>query len=196
MRKSKRMIALVLVLVMVLSSITFSSGSSQAEGDSNSGNDIVLNFPESEKNNVDLSNYGLSVKNKSDGKEVADVTSYATATDAKGNKIVITDRKLTNGTTYIAEVTSSDWAGYKYKAEFKYNGKGQSVTLDKYLTKVTIKFDKKYTDITFQDGDFIVFGPESRGLPQEYVTQENAITIPMVEGQRSLTLSKTVAIVA
>lgn len=153
MRKSKRMIALVLVLVMVLSSITFSSGSSQAEGDSNSGNKIVLNFPESEKNNVDLSNYGLLVKNKSDGKDVSDVTSYATATDAEGNKIVITDRKLTNGTTYIAEVTSSDWAGYKYKAEFKYNGKGQSVALDKYLTKVTIKFDKKYTDITVTTGD-------------------------------------------
>lgn len=153
MRKSKRMIALVLVLVMVLSSITFSSGSSQAEGDSNSGNKIVLNFPESEKNNVDLSNYELLVKNKSDGKDVSDVTSYATATDAEGNKIVITDRKLTNGTTYIAEVTSSDWAGYKYKAEFKYNGKGQSVALDKYLTKVTIKFDKKYTDITVTTGD-------------------------------------------
>lgn len=155
MRKSKRMIALVLVLVMVLTSITFSSGSSQAEGDTNSGNDIVLNFPESEKNNVDLSNYGLSVKNKSDGKEVADVTSYATATDAKGNKnkIVIADRKLTNGTTYVAEVTSSNWTGYKYKAEFKYDGKGQSVTLDKYLTKVTINFDKKYTDITVTTGD-------------------------------------------
>lgn len=153
MRKSKRMIALVLVLVMVLSSITFSSGSSQAEDDTNSGNKIVLNFPESEKNNVDLSNYGLLVKNKSDGKDVSDVTSYATATDAEGNKIVITDRKLTNGTTYIAEVTSSDWAGYKYKAEFKYNGKGQSVALDKYLTKVTIKFDKKYTDITVTTGD-------------------------------------------
>lgn len=155
MRKSKRMIALVLVLVMVLTSITFSSGSSQAEDDTNSENDIVLNFPESEKNNVDLSNYGLSVKNKSDGKEVADVTSYATATDAKGNKnkIVIADRKLTNGTTYVAEVTSSNWTGYKYKAEFKYDGKGQSVTLDKYLTKVTIKFDKKYTDITVTTGD-------------------------------------------
>lgn len=155
MRKSKRMIALVLVLVMVLTSITFSSGSSQAEDDTNSGNDIVLNFPESEKNNVDLSNYGLSVKNKSDGKEVADVTSYATATDAKGNKnkIVIADRKLTNGTTYVAEVTSSNWTGYKYKAEFKYDGKGQSVTLDKYLTKMTIKFDKKYTDITVTTGD-------------------------------------------
>lgn len=147
MRKSKRMIALVLVLVMVLSSITFSSGSSQAEGDSNSGNKIVLNFPESEKNNVDLSNYGLLVKNKSDGKDVSDVTSYATATDAEGNKIVITDRKLTNGTTYVAEVTSSNWTGYKYKAEFKYDGKGQSVTLDKYLTMVTIKLDQEYNDI-------------------------------------------------
>lgn len=149
MRKSKRMIALVLVLVMVLSSITFSSGSSQAEGDSNSGNDIVLNFPESEKNNVDLSNYGLSVKNKSDGKDVSDVTSYATATDAEGNKnkIVIADRKLTNGTTYVAEVTSSNWTGYKYKAEFKYDGKGQSVTLDKYLTKVTITLNQEYVDI-------------------------------------------------
>lgn len=147
MRKSKRMIALVLVLVMVLSSITFSSGSSQAEGDSNSGNKIVLNFPESEKNNVDLSNYELLVKNKSDGKDVSGVTSYATATDAEGNKIVITDRKLTNGTTYVAEVTSSNWTGYKYKAEFKYDGKGQNVTLDKYLTMVTIKLDQEYNDI-------------------------------------------------
>lgn len=153
MRKSKRMIALVLVLVMVLSSITFSSGSSQAEGDSNSGKNIVLNFPESEKNNVDLSNYGLLVKNKSDGKDVSDVTSYATATDAEGNKIVITDRKLTNGTTYVAEVTSSNWTGYKYKAEFKYDGKGQSVALDKYLTKVTINFNKEYTDITVTTSD-------------------------------------------
>ena len=61
---------------------------------------------------------------------------------------------------------------------------------------LTTKSKKKYTDIKFLDGDFIVFGPESRGLPQEYVTQENAITIPMVEGQRSLNLSNSVAIVA
>ena len=61
---------------------------------------------------------------------------------------------------------------------------------------LTTKSKKKYTDITFKDGDFIVFGPESRGLPQEYVTQESAITIPMKEGQRSLNLSNYVAIVA
>ena len=61
---------------------------------------------------------------------------------------------------------------------------------------LTTKSKKKYTDIQFKDGDFIVFGPETRGLPQEYVTRDTAVTIPMKEGQRSLNLSKSVAIVA
>lgn len=59
---------------------------------------------------------------------------------------------------------------------------------------LTTKSKKKYTDVEFKDGDFLVFGPESRGLPSEYVTQESAITLPMVEGQRSLNLSNSVAI--
>ena len=59
---------------------------------------------------------------------------------------------------------------------------------------LTTKSKKKYTDIEFQEGDFLVFGPETRGLPQEYVTQESAITLPMKEGQRSLNLSNSVAI--
>lgn len=61
---------------------------------------------------------------------------------------------------------------------------------------LTTKSKKKYSNVEFKDGDFIVFGPESRGLPQEYVTQETAVTIPMKEGQRSLNLSNSVAIVA
>ena len=61
---------------------------------------------------------------------------------------------------------------------------------------LTTKSKKKYTDIRFKENDFIVFGPESRGLPQEYVTQETAITIPMIEGQRSLNLANSVAITA
>ena len=61
---------------------------------------------------------------------------------------------------------------------------------------LTTKSKKKYTDIEFKDGDFIVFGPESRGVPQEYVTSDTAITIPMKEGQRSLNLSNSVAITA
>ena len=61
---------------------------------------------------------------------------------------------------------------------------------------LTTKSKKKYTDIQFKDGDFIVFGPETRGLPQEYVTRDTAVTIPLKEGQRSLNLSNSVAIVA
>ena len=59
---------------------------------------------------------------------------------------------------------------------------------------LTTKSKKKYTDIEFKEGDFIVFGPETRGLPQEYVTRDTAITLPMKEGQRSLNLSNSVAI--
>ena len=61
---------------------------------------------------------------------------------------------------------------------------------------LTTKTKRKYTAIEFKDGDFIVFGPESRGLPAEYVTADTALTIPMKEGQRSLNLSNSVAIVA
>ena len=61
---------------------------------------------------------------------------------------------------------------------------------------LTTKTKKKYTDIEFKEGDFIVFGPETRGLPEEYVKKDTALTIPMKEGQRSLNLSNSVAIVA
>ena len=61
---------------------------------------------------------------------------------------------------------------------------------------LTTKTKRLYTEIEFKDGDFIVFGPESRGLPAQYVTSESALTIPMKEGQRSLNLSNSVAIVA
>ena len=42
----------------------------------------------------------------------------------------------------------------------------------------------------------LCFGPETRGLPDKYVTDSHARTIPMKEGQRSLNLSNSVAIVA
>ena len=61
---------------------------------------------------------------------------------------------------------------------------------------LTTKTNRLYTDIKFKDGDFIVFGPETRGLPEVYVKDNNALTIPMKECQRSLNLSNSVAIVA
>ena len=59
---------------------------------------------------------------------------------------------------------------------------------------LTTKSKKLYTDVEYKEGDFVVFGPESRGLPQEYVTRDTAVTIPMIKEQRSLNLSNSVAI--
>ena len=59
---------------------------------------------------------------------------------------------------------------------------------------LTTKSKKLYTDVKYKDGDFLVFGPETRGLPNEYVKRDTAVTIPMKEGQRSLNLSNSVAI--
>lgn len=63
-----------------------------------------------------------------------------------------------------------------------------------YLTTKTKNY---YTDVKFKDGDFLVFGPESRGIPEDLLFSkgEKSITIPMQENQRSLNLSNSVAIV-
>jgi len=70
----------------------------------------------------------------------------------------------------------------------------QTENPDSNFYYLTTKSKKLYTDIEYKDGDFIVFGPETRGLPSEYVTRDTAVTIPMKEGQRSLNLSNSVAI--
>ncbi len=62
---------------------------------------------------------------------------------------------------------------------------------------LTTKTKNLYTKAKFKDGDFLVFGPETRGLP-EYLLKEKSqynLTIPMQDGQRSLNLSNSVAVV-
>ncbi|WP_202081513.1 tRNA (uridine(34)/cytosine(34)/5-carboxymethylaminomethyluridine(34)-2'-O)-methyltransferase TrmL [Caldalkalibacillus salinus] len=56
---------------------------------------------------------------------------------------------------------------------------------------------KTYTEISYQDGDFFVFGKETTGIPQSILDEhkENWVNIPMsVEHVRSLNLSNTAAI--
>ena len=62
---------------------------------------------------------------------------------------------------------------------------------------LTTKTKNLYTDAKFKDGDFLVFGPETRGLPEQLLEDKSqyALTIPMQNGQRSLNLSNSVAIV-
>ena len=60
------------------------------------------------------------------------------------------------------------------------------------------KSQKKYSDVTYPDGSFIVFGKESYGLSETILKNnyENCIRIPMNEKARSLNLSNSVAIIA
>ena len=62
----------------------------------------------------------------------------------------------------------------------------------------TTKTDKVYTKIKYQKGDFLVFGPETRGIPEDILkANENfCATIPMRKETRSLNLSNSVAIAA
>ena len=63
---------------------------------------------------------------------------------------------------------------------------------------LTTKTNKKYTDTVFNQGDFLVFGPETRGIPEDILKMNSSfcLTIPMKKETRSLNLSNSVAIVA
>ena len=61
----------------------------------------------------------------------------------------------------------------------------------------TTKAEKKYTDVSFSENDFIMFGKESAGIPEEILVEnrESCIRIPMLPDIRSLNLSNSAAIV-
>ncbi len=66
------------------------------------------------------------------------------------------------------------------------------------LFALTTKGHSLYSDTSFQAQDFLVFGPETRGLPANILNSlppEQKLYLPMQEKSRSLNLSNTVAIV-
>lgn len=62
----------------------------------------------------------------------------------------------------------------------------------------TTKTTRRYTDIFYEDGDVLVFGKETRGLPEDLLRnhEESTITIPMREDlSRSLNLANAANII-
>lgn len=61
----------------------------------------------------------------------------------------------------------------------------------------TTKGQNTYADAKFEDNDYILFGKETKGLPEEllYKNPDYCIRIPMIDEARSLNLSNSVAIV-
>lgn len=58
------------------------------------------------------------------------------------------------------------------------------------------KAAKTHSDVTYREGDFLVFGKETRGLPEPLLAEhyKDAVRIPMIGEIRSLNLANSVAI--
>src|SRR4051812_13266024 len=62
-----------------------------------------------------------------------------------------------------------------------------------FSTRARLRFDT----VVYREGDALLFGPESRGLPDEVLarlSEASRVRLPMREGQRSLNLSNAVAV--
>ena len=61
----------------------------------------------------------------------------------------------------------------------------------------TTKAHRIYSDVSYENNAYIMFGKESAGIPEEILVEneETCIRIPMLEEIRSLNLSNSVAIV-
>lgn len=62
---------------------------------------------------------------------------------------------------------------------------------------LTTKGDRIYSKVNYEEGDYLIFGKETFGLPERILKNnyDKCIRIPMKEGARSLNLSNAVAIV-
>ena len=66
------------------------------------------------------------------------------------------------------------------------------------LLAVSTRGCTRYDSVVYQDGDALLFGPETRGLPQEIIDglpEEQRLRLPMRPGNRSLNLSNAVAVI-
>lgn len=72
----------------------------------------------------------------------------------------------------------------------------ESAHVDERFFYLTTKAKRPYYEADFQAGDFLVFGRETKGLPEPLLAEraESCLTIPM-RGARSLNLATAVAIV-
>ncbi|MEW5757610.1 MAG: tRNA (uridine(34)/cytosine(34)/5-carboxymethylaminomethyluridine(34)-2'-O)-methyltransferase TrmL [Pseudomonadota bacterium] len=66
------------------------------------------------------------------------------------------------------------------------------------LYGLTTKATRNYADVQFQPSDALLFGPESRGLPQEVrdsLPSDHLLRLPMLPDSRSLNLSNAAAVI-
>ncbi|MBQ6442176.1 MAG: tRNA (cytidine(34)-2'-O)-methyltransferase [Lachnospiraceae bacterium] len=67
---------------------------------------------------------------------------------------------------------------------------------DAVIFMATTKARQSYDEVQYPQNAFLLFGKESGGIPEELLVQnrERCVRIPMLEGERSLNLANSVAI--
>ena len=116
----------------------------------------------------------------------------------------------TGTSLHLIEPLGFDWddkrlrrAGLDYHefAEVKiwsdYSAFDSSVPDGATVFAMTTKARSHYHKAAFQHSDYLLFGPESRGLPADILDKFNShhrLRIPMLEQSRSLNLSNAVAV--
>lgn len=84
-----------------------------------------------------------------------------------------------------------DYTIYDSYTEFLEKNRGAKVYM------ATTKAKHSYTEVSYEDDCYIMFGKESAGIPEELLVEneENTVRIPMFGDIRSLNLGNSVAIV-
>ena len=68
----------------------------------------------------------------------------------------------------------------------------------KRVLAITTKATNYYGDVKFTEGDYLLFGSETSGLPEsvrQQIDDENKIRIPMLKDSRSMNLSNATAVI-
>ena len=68
----------------------------------------------------------------------------------------------------------------------------------KRILAITTKATNYYADVSFSEGDYLLFGSETAGLPEEVrvtIPDEDKIRIPMLKDSRSMNLSNATSVI-
>ncbi|KFA59873.1 tRNA (cytidine(34)-2'-O)-methyltransferase TrmL [Gilliamella apicola] len=85
----------------------------------------------------------------------------------------------------------------RYK-NFNHFLNSNQINLVTQVYALTTKGQKSHSDVKYKENDFLMFGPETRGLPAsilDILPQDKKIRIPMLASSRSMNLSNSVAVV-
>lgn len=99
----------------------------------------------------------------------------------------LSDKKLRR-----AGLDYHEWADVKVHSDLS-----NAYCKDDNVYAISTRGTRAYTDVRFNRGDTLVFGPETRGLPDDYLDSvgfDRVLRIPMLEHSRSLNLSNAVAV--